>query len=330
MKTKHVFGKSLFTISLDFELMWGVFDKRTIDSYGRNVKGVHAVIPKMLRLFSEYDIHATWAAVGCLFYEKLDELKADLPQLQPEYITERFSAYSHIKTISPENFKQYYSGLELLMQIKSIEGQEIGTHTFSHYYCLEKGQDLSSFRSDIHKAIERAAVLGIEINSIIFPRNQFKEEYLDVCKKEGLIAYRGTENSFIQRPRTQDKLNFFIRALRFVDTYVNITGDNVYKQIDINLEGLVNIPASFFFRPYSSKNRLLEYLKIRRYKKAMLSAAKSGSLFHLWWHPHNFGSNQEQNLDQLKEIIDYYKLLNKRYGMESLNMKEIAYKALEQ
>ena len=324
MKRKYEFVKPVFTISLDFELMWGVFDKRTISSYGNNVKGVHGVIPGMLALFREYDIHVTWAAVGCLYYSELAELQSDLPIIKPQYTIEKYSAYSHINTIEPADFSTYYSGIRLLAQIKETPGQEIGTHTFSHYYCLEEGQTTDSFRADIKKAIEKAKQFGVEIRSVIFPRNQYDDTYLKVCREEGILAYRGNEDNFIQKPRDQKKLNVFIRALRFADTYINITGKNVYREIEIDEDGLINIPASFFFRPFRKKGGILEYFKLQRYKKAMLSAAKSGSMFHLWWHPHNFGADPNENLAQLKEILAYYKILKKKFGMQSLNMGEIA------
>jgi len=36
-----------FVVSLDFELMWGVRDIVTIRQYGKNIAGVHTVIPKV-------------------------------------------------------------------------------------------------------------------------------------------------------------------------------------------------------------------------------------------------------------------------------------------
>ena len=56
---------SKFIISLDFELKWGVleFDER----YNKNLLVARQVIPKILTLFKEYQIKATWAVVGLLF-----------------------------------------------------------------------------------------------------------------------------------------------------------------------------------------------------------------------------------------------------------------------
>lgn len=321
---------SAFVISLDFELMWGVFDKRTIDTYGNNIKGVHNLIPELLHLFRQYGIHCTWAAVGCLYYEELAELKQDMPTEKPKYINNQYSAYSHINTINPINFPTYYSGLHLIAQIKSTPGQEIGTHTFSHYYCLEEGQTIENFRADLKMAIEKAQQFGVKVQSIIFPRNQYSKPYLNICREEGILAYRGNENNFLQKPRGQKNLNLFIRSMRFADSYVNITGRNIYNKICIDENGLVNVPASFFFRPYRTNGKLLEYLKLQRYKKSMLAAAKSGGLFHLWWHPHNFGAEPSENLAQLKELLEYYKLLEQRFGMRSFNMEEIAHAVTSQ
>jgi hypothetical protein len=65
-----------FVISLDYELMWGVRDHATRESYGPNVLGGRQAIPAMLDLFHRRGIRATWAAVGALLCESKDELLA--------------------------------------------------------------------------------------------------------------------------------------------------------------------------------------------------------------------------------------------------------------
>jgi hypothetical protein len=47
-------------------------------------------------------------------------------------------------------------------------------------------------------------------------------------------------------------------------------------------------------------------------------------MFHLWWHPHNFGVNLRQNLAMLTTVLDHFASLSKRHGMESLSMGEVA------
>ena len=51
-----------------------------------------------------------------------------------------------IARIGPnERQDPYHFGLSLVRRIKDCPHQEIGTHTFSHYYCLEDGQTPEHF-----------------------------------------------------------------------------------------------------------------------------------------------------------------------------------------
>ena len=58
----------------------------------------------------------------------------------------------------------------------------------------------------------------------------------------------------------------------------------------------------------------------------MTKAAKNGYLFHLWFHPHNFGKNTENNFKNLENIFKTYQKLKKKYGFESSTMSELAEK----
>ena len=57
--------------------------------------------------------------------------------------------------------------------------------------------------------------------------------------------------------------------------------------------------------------------------------ARRRMLFHLWWHPHNFGADPEANLLFLRQILDRYAILRDRFGMRSLNMSEVAERVLQ-
>ena len=56
----------------------------------------------------------------------------------------------------------------------------------------------------------------------------------------------------------------------------------------------------------------------------MRKAARKETVYHLWWHPHNFGSNQAENLANLEKLLKHFKELNLKYGMASLTMSEIS------
>jgi len=86
-------SKGIFTISLDFELFWGVRDHRTLESYGENIRNVHLVVPRLLELFSKYKVHCTWATVGFLFFNEKKETISCLPAERPAYRKKEYDPY---------------------------------------------------------------------------------------------------------------------------------------------------------------------------------------------------------------------------------------------
>jgi peptidoglycan/xylan/chitin deacetylase (PgdA/CDA1 family) len=169
-----------FIISLDFELMWGVRDKRSLTNYGENIITVWQVLPEMIKLFEKYSVKATFATVGFLFATSKDDLLKNTPNHCPQYNDENLSPYNgYFDNINESNYKYHFAS-ELISLIKNYPNQEIATHTFSHYYCLEPGQNKDEFLSDIKAAIQIARRSGIDLKSLVFPRNQFNDEYLEI------------------------------------------------------------------------------------------------------------------------------------------------------
>lgn len=311
-------------ISLDFELHWGVCDHLTVDDYRANLLGVRQAIPAMLALFAERSIHATWATVGFLFFDRRAALVAGLPSERPTYAAAGLSSYEWLTALGEdEDADPFHFGRSLLERIQRTPHQEIATHTFSHYYCLERGQTPAQFRADLRAARAAAETLGVSLSSIVFPRNQVAREYLDVCVELGIRAYRGNERSWLHRPTTRDDRGLVRRAVRLADAYVNLSGHHS-SRATVVAPNLVDIPASRFLRPYSPRLRRLDELKLRRITRSMTHAARRGLPYHLWWHPHNFGVHLAENLGMLRAILDHFSGLSAQYGMRSLTMSELA------
>ncbi len=318
--------KGYFVVSLDYELMWGVRDSQTKESYGQNILGVKPAINEMLNSFKCYHINATFAIVGLLFHETKEEMVNNIPNLVPSYKNKKLSPYPTIQTEIGNNEQDdpYYFGSSSIDEIRQYSNHEIATHTYCHYYCMEEGQNKEQFEQDFKKAIEVGLEKKISIKSIVFPRNQTNIEYLEICKKYGIDCYRGNEKGFIYRSRRYDQETKLIRILRLIDSYFNLTGYHCYDTNEIKKAYPFNIPSSRFLRPYSSKLFFLEKLKLMRIKKAMTYAAKNNLVYHLWWHPHNFGVNLEQNIAMLNDILCHYKNLNDKYNFESITMSDLS------
>jgi peptidoglycan/xylan/chitin deacetylase (PgdA/CDA1 family) len=320
-------GHGKFVISIDFELMWGVRDKLSILQYGENIKGVHSALPRMLEIFQQYNIKGTFAIVGLLFFESKKEMIANLPEKLPSYSNKNLSPFNGYFNSVGENLETdpYHFGKYLIDEIFKTPGQEIGTHTFSHYYCLEKGQTINEFKDDfLHAQKVAKDKYGLKITSLVFPRNQFNNEYLAVCKEFGIICFRGNEHSWIYEARNTEDESNFRRAIKLVDTYINLSGRNCYSDDYLKSKFPVDIRASRFVRPYNATLRFLDKQKLKRLKSDMTYAAKNNVTYHLWWHPHNFGINQNENFDLLEKLLLHYHELNDKYNFQSYTMSGLA------
>ena len=315
-----------FVISLDFELQWGIRDMKNAKSYSKNILGVHTVIPRLLEEFKKHRIKATFAIVGFLFFENKSEILANLPSPVPNYTDKCLSPYLGYFDQVGENamLDLYHFGFSLIDQISKYPENEIGSHTFSHFYCMEEGQNGDDFRADIQTAKKLAQKFNIRITSLIFPRNQINNDYLHICQELGIICIRGNEFSWLYRPRNKGDESKLRRALRLLDAYINISGHNCYTDEYLRSKYPIDIPSSKFLRPFSIRFKYLERLRLNRIKVAMTYAAKTGSTYHLWWHPHNFGINQDQNFTFLNKILDHYNKLHFKYNFQNYTMSELA------
>lgn len=309
-----------FTISLDFELLWGIFPVASVETYGANILGGRQAIPQILSLFKKYNIHATWGMVAMASFENKNELQDYLPEIKPGYKNNKVDPYTYLDNVGKnESDDPFHFGYSLLRQITDVEGMEVASHTFSHFYCLEE-HSKGAFKADLDASNESFKRLGIETKSLIFCRNQYNASHLNAAKDLGFFAYRGNEKNYLHKPRKKHALP--IRATRLVDAFINISGNHLCSPYEV-IDGLINVPSSRFLRP-ATNNKYLEHFQLSRIKFAMHLAAKEGKGFHLWWHPHNFGGNLSKNLKLLNEILSYYQLLNSEYGMISLTMLEAA------
>ncbi|WP_396590106.1 polysaccharide deacetylase family protein [Allomuricauda sp. R78024] len=320
-------AKGKFVISLDFELFWGVRDKRSLDSYGDSIAKVHQILPELLSLFEKYEVRATFATVGFLFAKNKTELVKYSPDIKPTYKDLGLSPYEdNFKEVKQDSKEDpYHYAPELIELIKKSSEHEIGSHTFSHYYCQENGQTPIDFGADMKAAVRIAKEKGVSIKSLVFPRNQSSKEHLKVCIDNGIKIYRGNEEIWFHRPESEEKTSLMKRVFRTLDCYINISGHHTYTMDDLSKEKPYNLPSSRFLRPYKAKTGiLLEKLKLARIKRGMSYAAKNDRIYHLWWHPHNFGTNTNENFSTLNEIMKHYRKLNKVYGFQSITMAEVA------
>jgi hypothetical protein len=246
-----------------------------------------------------------------------------MPTALPDYHNQALSPYRYLdETTMPDQLCHFAP--ELIDRILQVEGQEIATHTFSHYYCLEDGQNETTFREDLIAAKRIAARKQIALQSLVFPRNQWNLDYLRLLNEMDIRCYRGNESSWLFHASKDNQQSVVRKVLRLLDSYINLTGYHTYPLNKCVTEKPFNFPSSRFLRPYSRGRAILEGMRFRRISRAMDDAALKKRIYHIWWHPHNFGTNLDENIAFLDRIARYFVTLRNNYGMQSLNMGELA------
>ena len=314
-------ARAAMVISLDFELHWGVRDVASLDvSERRRLLQAREMVIKILALFREFSIHATWATVGMLFAGSRDEAEFFRPSVLPNYTDRSLDPYRE-PLGSNEEADPFHFAPSLIRQIAATPGQEIASHSFSHYYCLESGQNAAAFAADLKSAVAIAANSGYRINSYVFARNQINPAYLPLLEQQGVSTYRGVGSSapyqagdFAQQRRLRH------RAARLLDTLVDVYGPQA-----VNWPGEEQ-PACLEPSRYLQRCRKFlapfRPLAVRRIIGQMQSAARQQRIFHLWWHPEDFTTGGDANLSVLRQVLEAFHELRLRNSMTSLSMGE--------
>jgi len=315
----------IFTISLDFELHWGVFDKRDRLSRRQCYENTLQLIPRMLEMFAEYEVHVTWATVGSLFAKDSQEWLALKPEVEPAYTNDIYSAYKWAKRNGlSSQYNWAHFAPETINTILKFPGQEMATHTFSHYYCMEPQTRPEAFAEDLKAAQKAAAKFNTQLVSLVFPRNQYNPTYLKACYDSGIRAIRSNPNNWFWTPIPNEGTSLMRKIFRTGDGYVQMGRRTSYplSSIQVKANEPLQLPASRLFRSWHPNYSFTNTLRLRRVLSELQTAAKKKECYHLWWHPENFGDYPEQNLRDLEAVLKAYKQYKKAYNMQSWNMGE--------
>lgn len=307
-----------FTISLDFELFWGVTDIYDLKSYELNVIGERIAVPAMLDAFRKYRVSVDWATVGMLMCKSINEWKSRFPIALPKYSNLSKSNYEIGSMVA--NNQNIFFAPDLVELILNTKGQELCSHTYSHLYVADPYVTQYDLEFDAEMQSDIFDGYGAELRSLVFPRNAISEAYIKVMKKHGLLCFRGNPEGYFHRNGHEAHGGVSGRIMRYAMDHFPVKSACLENTGCNSIHGVVNVPATIFLRPH--KHIILDQLHIHKIKCLMLYAAKSNGHFHLWWHPHNFGKNINQNMRNLEELLSYYNFLNGEYGMRSVNMSE--------
>jgi peptidoglycan/xylan/chitin deacetylase (PgdA/CDA1 family) len=249
--------RGAFTISIDVEILWGVWDSAPTKAERHCADLERAITKRLLRLFHQYGVRATWAVVARLLDGErgFDGLRGTPDCWFAPDIVEAIRA--------------------------DAVGHEIGSHSYRHIYFH------ASTREEVLDDLRRAEAVhgahGLPFASFVFPRNQIA--HLDVLEEVGIKVYRSTDGGILRwaaerAARLRPALNLLEKALAVPSPLVRpIMHDN----------GLVELPSSMLLMARNGMRRLVHPRALeRKITDGVRRAAGEGSLFHLWFHPSNF------------------------------------------
>ena len=306
MSTLHklvTLDRGTFVVSLDFELAWGTRGRPSADKVGQYLAGTRPAIDRMLQLFQQYEIPATWVMVGGLLLggSSRHPLLSD-------------SRYGDIPVGDCQSQPNWYAE-DIVQKIRDCDvPQEIGCHTLTHMYVNESQESRQQLDWELEEFVKLFEQRGLpKPVSFIFPKHYM--HHFDLIARHGFKCYRGPETGWFERLPTAP-----IRgAMRLLNS--RLRRAPVVGLPSPSPEGLVEIPSSHFYAPFQSVGKYVSLNdRVAQAIAGMNAAAKQKKIYHLWTHPFNMGADTKSLLGGLELILRHFQTLRERGQLECRSM----------
>jgi peptidoglycan/xylan/chitin deacetylase (PgdA/CDA1 family) len=311
--------RGVFTISIDFELIWGTLDLFGPDRFRRACEIERKeVIDRLLELFVEFEVPATWCVLGHLF---LRECSLENGSKHPEIVRPAHSWHTNDwfdhDPGGVEGNNSVFLGRSLVEKILACKTpQEIGGHSFSHVIFGDPGCSGETAKSELAASVEAAGDMGIEMRSFAFPRNEVG--HLDVIKEFGFECYRGPEQNWYESKSWPAAVK---RLCHLWDVITAAPPRVVLPEVT---DGLWNIPGSMVYFPMHGLRRFIPVsTRVARAVKGLEAASRRKRVFHLWFHPTNLADRADAMFGGLRRILGHASELRARGHIEVLSMKSL-------
>jgi hypothetical protein len=276
-------AKPVFTVSLDFELLWGTADRPYSESFERLCAiERERVFDRLLSLVAASGISATWAVVGKLFLHDggRDPLR---------------------------------HAADLVERIRRCPvPQEIGSHTLTH---AEIGNiSRQEAQAELEGWARLARLAGVEYQSIVFPRNC--AGHADVVRGSGFRCFRGKERTWYAacgRP---------LRRLgHLADILTARTPPTVLPRLEDGLWNIPG--SMLYTPAFGVRRILPVWLRVLRANRGLDRAIRRREVFHLWFHPTDLARRTDAMLDGLRRIFERAARLRDAGTLDILPMRAL-------
>ena len=295
-------SRGAFTVSIDLELIWGTLDLFGPDGFRAACRiEREVVVERLLALFAEFEVSATWYVLGHLF---LAECRPRDGKKHPEIVPPRHAWvrdgwFAHDPCTDEGRDPEFY-GRTLIDRIRSCATpQEIACHSFSHVIFGDPGCSEATADTEVGACVRLAEEMGIELRSFAFPRNRVG--HLSVLGRHGFRSYRGPGERWYESEESTGSLG---RLAHLWDVLRASPPPTVVPER--HPSGLWNIPGSMIYFPMHGIRRMIPVSRrVKRAIKGLDEAARTGRIFHLWFHPTNLAERTDAMFDGLREILEH-------------------------
>jgi peptidoglycan/xylan/chitin deacetylase (PgdA/CDA1 family) len=302
----------VFTLSLDFELIWGTQDLFGPEGFRRACEIERAVvIDRLLELLRAYEVPATWCVLGHLMLERCDREngRAHPEIVRPAHPWVRGDWFAHDPG-GTEQAQPLWLGRSLVEKIRACPvPQEIGCHSFSHVIFGDRGCSAAAAESDLAACVQAAEEMGLEMRSFAFPRNRVG--HLELVKQHGFRAYRGPGETWYEQ---EEQAGLLGRLAHLWDVWRASAPPTVMPELTPS--GLWNIPGSMIYFPMHGLRRWIPVSRrVARARRGLDEAVRSRRVFHLWFHPTNLADQTDAMFDGLHDIFEHAAMLRDQRRM---------------
>lgn len=312
-----------FLFSLDTELAWGYFDLDRIRSKKFSLDGSRErkSIELLLDILGEFDITATWAVVGHLFYEKCE--RCDIcPVLEWQ------GRYRSFEEVYGTDNPLWY-GADIIETLLTKGAQhEIAFHGYTHRVFDESTMSAEEARVEIREWMRLSKRKSFVPQTVIFPRDRIG--HLDLFKEAGFICYRSDVNLPLM---VRNK--YWVRYIKHIDHILSLSSPPVYQLSELydGSSGLMNFRTSQHIFGFNRRLETildalsLHRLRINRMIKGIKKAADEKKVIHVWAHPWEFRTGKD--FEKLRYLFSCVADEISKGKMQSVGMAELARKAME-
>lgn len=315
--------RGVFTISIDYEFGDYAFgrgrpERTSCPDEARLIGGEAGIVRRLLCLFEEFRVPATWAVVShllqtrCLFSGDIPH--PDYPR--PVYFGEDADWFFQHPAPGEVHDPLWFDSENLIPKILSSSMRhEIASHSYAHIDLGAANVNEKAAKYDISKARFLHKERGLPFETFVFPWN--REGFHMLLKEAGVKRYRGCT------PRWYDGLpGVFKRAARLLEYLLPTAPPAVAPSF--HPSGLLNIPDSMLLLRREGIRRVVPArVLLRKALRGVRRAAEEKRIFHLWFHPFNFCYDTEMQLNVLREILKEAARLREQGAIDILTMAEI-------